>query len=480
MARLLGSIDIGTSRVKAIAFNEDFNPTRTVEWRLNITHRGVSAEQDPLELARAVKAAVARLREWGVCCIGVSVYRGSVLAWKVDGSPLTRIVTWMDRRTLCFKPSLLIRLASRLPVIGKAFRPGSPALAMKLLTDTMGLHETLKRGEALLWTIDAYVAHVLYGKPVADPSSAVLTGLIHPIKLEKIGFTASILGLKHVEPPEIKPHDEITGSVGGLAVGPIIADQQAASIGLGCLSKGCVKISMGTGVFVDAATVEPLLSPSTDIVTVLTLWIRSGRWYGVEGFAAGVGAVVDSLVELGILDYELLGKCCRLGRDQPPLIALPLTGGLRTPYIPEAEALIVGPVTARESLCSATCRGIALLTAHIARRITGYVKAKGSVRVGGGLARSRPLVELLASLLAKHVERLPDGYDASRGAALLSAYVHGVIGKRELFNPPLRLETVEAVEEFKQPPLDFDRLVENARRVWKTYVEAACRYGVLA
>ncbi len=434
MRRLAGAIDVGTSRVKAVAFDaETLTLVRVYEARLTLrTGSGGKVEHNPHELMAAVRAAARRLREWGVCCAGISVFRGSVLAWeRRDGKPLTMIVTWMDRRILYRKQPLRLRAASHLPLIGKALSPGSPALALKVLLEERGLLEQARKGLVLAWTLDAYIAYALSGRFIADPSSATLTGLLHPKTMRPLRIVESTLNLTGIEYPELIPHDGQLARVEGVDVGPIVADQQAAAIGLGCLNPGCMKVTMGTGVFADQVTGRPKLPSAKELLPVLMLYANGMRVYGVEGFAAGVGTAVETLVEAGLAEYEELENV----DEKPPegVVVVPSLAGLRTPYAPWIGLTVVltKPVS-RADMVSALSHGVALTAAAVALRVAGYAGDPNEVRVGGGLTRSRRIVQLLATYMGRAVQLSSDHYDSARGAAILATLAHGVRSLREV------------------------------------------------
>ena len=90
------------------------------------------------------------------------------------------------------------------------------------------------------------------------------------------------------------------------------------------------------------------------------------------------------------------------------------------------------------------------------------------VRVGGGLARSRRLVELLSSYACTPVELAGDHYDSARGAALLAALANGLLGLRELLNWSPRVVRVEARPR-PGAAREWYRVLKQAsrRRLWR-------------
>lgn len=408
---------------------------------------GDTAIQDPFKLSDIFLEFLAKGAREGCRTIGVSVYRGSVLAWSVEGKPLTSIVTWMDRRTLRVydKLPLPAKLASKLPLIGNVFRPGSPALVFKMLYSDPLLKSSIARGTAFLWTLDSYLAYLVSRRFVADVAQAALTGIINPYTLEPLGIAIRLLGLKGLRLPELLDHRGSIGGFMGVKVGPLIADQQAASIALGCLREDCIKVTLGTGVFVDAyiSNRAPRRLGGGLIPVIL---FKDGRLvsYGVEGFAAGVGLVYETLAK-AVGGFERIEELAS-NEDAKPVLFIPVLAGLRTPYMPYLQGAALGlqPGFSPASLVRGLIAGTAMLVKHVVSLVEAETGSRRSIiRLGGGLSRLRPLVSAIASAMGRSVERSLDHNDSARGAALLAAYSEGLISRRTLLNPPIYTSRVE-------------------------------------
>jgi sugar (pentulose or hexulose) kinase len=109
---------VGTSRVKLVAYGEDFSVMGFASERSPLRLSGEAAVQDAAQLAGIFRSFVRRASEWGCRAVGVSVYRGSMVAWDAGGRPVSDVITWLDRRTLRVYEELpaAAKLASHLPV----------------------------------------------------------------------------------------------------------------------------------------------------------------------------------------------------------------------------------------------------------------------------------------------------------------------------------------------------------------------------
>ncbi len=444
---LVASIDVGTSRVKLRIYDADngFRPVYGEAVEAPLVRRGYIAEQDPSRLREIVFHMLETAAKRGVRAVGFSVYRASVVAWKRDGTPLTGIVTWMDRRSLAVYDALPLhlKLTSRLPVVGTVFKPGSPLLMMRHFLSQPRVGDAVRRGEAYLWTLDALLAHWVTGRFVADPCNAALTGLIDPRGLKPFPLIPRLAGLEELPLPEIAMHDEVLGEWSGVEVGPIIADQQAASLGLQCLERGCMKVSLGTGMFLDYTVGrKPLLGAGEGLVPLVLLRTSRTTLYGVEGFLAGPGILVDSLVASFFEDYEDLARHAESEEDAALLV--PSVAGLRVPHRPFMEGALLGitPKPSKAMLARGAVAGIALAAADIYYRLVDAVgEEPRDLRVGGGLSRLGPLVKLMARWVGRPLKVSIDPEDSARGSAMLAALATGLLGRLE--DVQVSLKTVE-------------------------------------
>ncbi|MCE4601919.1 MAG: hypothetical protein F7B18_01915 [Desulfurococcales archaeon] len=429
----LCSIDVGTSGARLSIYGEDLALEARYESRLELRYHGGRVEQDPLELLRTFRELVGKASRRGCKVLGISLYRGSVLAWR-RGEPLSGIVTWMDSRGVeeYYRLPLHARIASILPGIGKALKPGSPALAMRSLARS--------HPGARIWSLDAFIAEVLTGEFTSDPGQAALTGLYNPYTLKPLTIVQRLLSLG-LEVPKLAYHDEPLTSIEGMQVGPLVPDQQAASLGLACLRPGCIRVTLGTGMFISAPLEERPPLAMGSLVPLLNLATREERMYGVEGFAAGVGIVYEAFAKV-LGGFRELEEKARMAREASPVV--PVLAGLRTPYMPLLRGAVLGvaPGFTGETLARGLVAGTILTFLAIYREVK-RLAGPGEVRVGGGLSRLGILVSGIAGSLRTRVYRSVDYNDSARGAALLAGYASGLLSRRELLNPSVALEEVE-------------------------------------
>ncbi|BAN89697.1 carbohydrate kinase [Aeropyrum camini SY1 = JCM 12091] len=427
-------------------YGEDLGLVARYSRELPLILGGGRVEQDATVLIGRVREMLEKAGRSGCSVVGLSVYRGSVVAWR-RGEPLGGVVTWMDSRGLEEYSRLppLARLASKTPVLGKALQPGSPALVIRRLW--------LSHPGARVWSVDGFLSDLLTGEFTSDPGQAALTGLISPYSLKPLASVIRLLGLGGLELPRLHFHDTPLSRVDGVAVGPMVADQQAASIGLGCLRAGCAKATLGTGLFIDAPLEGGLPLFTGDLIPVVNLALPGRVCYGLEGFAAGVGMVFDAFARVlggfGVLEEKALEP-----GDPAPVV--PVLAGLRTPYRPLLRGAVLGvsPGFTAASLAKGLILGTLLTLLTIYRELAGRVGGFRELRIGGGLSRLGLLASSIASAVGVRVYRSVDYNDSARGAALVAGYASGVVSRQDLLNPPVSLVEVEPLEGLRLSGVD--------------------------
>ncbi len=463
---VVAGIDVGTTKIELDVYSEDGALVlRRVERNRTIA-RGPVAEQDPEAILGIVKSMISDAIGAGAGCVGLTVYRGSLVAWSRSGEPVTRVITWMDLRphVLWHRLPWGLRLARRLPRLGEAFSPESmTARLAALLVERPELRRGLEEGSLLAWNLDAYLVHRLTGVYAADSSTAALTGLVDPRTLEPLGLAWRLAGLPRFELPRLLAHEGVEPleiKEGG-RLAAVIGDQQAASVGLDCLAEGCLKAALGTGFFLDLSTGPRLrLSPGGGLVPLILLDRGSTRVYGVEAYASGLGHGVEWFVDnmlggsYGALDESVEA------RGRPPLL-VPYVWGSRTPRLWRGTAGVLGiePGHSKRDIAAGLAHGLAASVALLYREISRRASRPSRVRIAGGLSRLRRLVGLVAAYLERSVDlAATPGSASALGAAVLAARNCGVS-----FEPEVRVEEVDPIDvEYR---LDPDLLEEAALEI---------------
>ncbi len=416
----LGVIDVGTTNIKLVIYDNGLNPTYSETINVPMLFPGnYYVEQDANALRMAFNHLINRARERDVKYLGISTYRASIIAWDRSGNPLINIITWLDRRGLEIINKYPYSLMRRLPLLSSILIPTSPITQILwLLRNRRDVIERVRKGEAFIGTLSSYLAHLVSGKYINDASNESLTGLWHPGNLRRIDIVYDILKVPREVGPEVVDNVHEFGEINGMTVGVLIADQQAAMVGEGCLSIGCGKVTNGTGSFVDA-TIDRFRLVGSGLLPLLILKYGGNVYYGVEGFLPATGSVIDWLIRLGLLSSpQELDNLLVLNTQG--IVVIPALAGVNVPPRPCARGFIDGLTlgTTKEVFVRAVIEGVVQLIGLIFDRIKDYSRVS-VVRADGGLSKSALFLRLLATALDTVVERQGDIEATARGVAAL-------------------------------------------------------------
>lgn len=422
-------IDVGTTSIKLKLYSRDLSAVAIESYPI-----GCRATCDPRLIRMIFENFLRRASNMGAKLAGISTFRASILAWSKDGEPLSEVITWLDERSSSVISRPLYRILSIISPLRKILKPESPAVKIRwLLESREDLRRKVEKGEAYIGTLSSYLAYLVARRYINDATNEALTGLVNPRNLRRINAVYEILRIPHTVDPEIIDNNTYIGTYAGVDIVALIGDQQAACIGSSCLGRGCLKVTSGTGIFLDAPLEEYTLPPGRLIPIVLYSMGGEIR-YGVEGFNPSGGVVIDWLIRSGILrGYEELDEAA--SRAKSSVVVVPSLMGLNFPAKRGYGSMSIHgltPETSREDIIRSVLEAIALAACSIADRLRDIVGGLSFIRADGGLSRSSLYLKLLAEACNLKVERVK-GFDATgRGVALLEALYEGWLKLKDL------------------------------------------------
>lgn len=417
-----GCIDVGTTSVKLAVYDED---VKRVYFEAVNTRVGEDGSHDPNQLLSCVRHLILKAKELGVKSVGLATYRASMVAWNREGRPISGVLTWLSPKSAhTFRRlPLHVRLLGRIPPLNLVISAYSPTL--RYLTLLEEIRE--KRGElggTMIWTLESFLVYALTHRYVGDATSATMTGFVNPANFKPISAVTALLGVKP-ELPEIVDNTCYIGDYEGVQINALAADQQAACVGDACLVEGSVKITNGTGTFVDVVC-GGYRRVGGLIPVVVAKHGKTIIW-GVEGYLPTSGLAVDFLRRIGVIsDYSEL--------DTPlegDVVFIPALAGLQLPSRPEVRGVIsnLGLTSSKGALITALLKSIAFHVKMVVDR--SGIPAK-TVRANGKLSKSKGLLRLISACLGTPVERQADVEATLRGLALLQLVGQGRMGFKEL------------------------------------------------
>ncbi|GAA1534088.1 FGGY-family carbohydrate kinase [Actinomadura kijaniata] len=425
-------IDIGTSVVKAAAFDRDGRILAVERARAPLVAEGDRVEQDFEEVFAAV-ARVARAVCGGRAPALAGITAQGDGAWPVDaaGRPVRRGISWMDGRAAGIVAEWIADGTAEAVyrATGNTVFPGcaAPLLAW------------LDRNEPAVLDAAATAAYVkdvafqrLTGVRATDVSDASVPFLdprgrdYSPAVLEACGLGRRAGLFAPVHDP-LPGAEAVAGGVlpAGTPVAAGPTDVTAAAI-LGRVAEpGDGLLNIGTSLVCDVVTDVLDLSGEPSGFHFATA--EPGRWLRVMAAMVGT-AGLDWVLETtgtshGELDAILDGTAPGAGG----VAVLPFfaPSGERSPFVePSARAEFTGVSlrTTRAELVRAVCEG----TAYAARHLLEAAGLRGSVTVCGGGTGSAAWLRMFADVLGRPVRVAAGPETGARGAVLAAADRHGI------------------------------------------------------
>jgi glycerol kinase len=239
--------------------------------------------------------------------IGITNQRETVVAWnKRTGEPVAPAIVWQDRRTAQQCEALRSRgeegwVQER---TGLVVDPYFSATKMRWILDN--IPEAQAAGDALAFgTVESWLVWKLTGGlHVTDASNASRTQLMALDGRSWDTELCELFGVPMAALPEIV---DCVGSFGAtsselfgtpIPICGLAGDQQAATIGQGCLVPGDTKGTFGTGAFILTNMGEELPRSTHRLLGTVLTQIAGRRIYALEGAVFVAGSLVKWMRDL--------------------------------------------------------------------------------------------------------------------------------------------------------------------------------------
>ena len=446
---LLLALDQGTTSTRAILFDAAGAPLRTAQRELRQIYPADGwVEHDPEEIWQA---SVAVLREAAAgkrpAAIGIANQRETALLWdRESGACLHNAIVWQDRRTA--SECARLRAEGAEPLVaersGLVIDPYFSATKLAWLLDE--LPGARGRRDLAFGTVDSFLAWRLTGGRVhaTDATNASRTGLFD---IRERAWSPDLLELFRV-PEAVLP--EVRGNADGFGVTDILGapvpiagmagDQQAATLGQGCLEAGDIKSTYGTGCFLLAHTGGEPVASRHRLLTTIALELAGRTTYALEGAVFVAGAAVQWLRDgLGVIADA--AETERLARDAggSGVVMVPAFVGLGAPWWdPEARGALFGLTrdTGPAELARAALEAAAHQTADLLDAAAADGVRPALLRIDGAMSANDWFAQRLADIAGLAVERPAVTETTAWGAAVLAGLGAGVFSDpREAARP---------------------------------------------
>lgn len=453
------SIDQSTQGTKALLFDGEGHLLR----RTDMAHRQIVNEKgwvshDPEEIYRNTIRVVKDLVEESgidrslVQGIGISNQRETTLIWdKETNEPIADAIVWQCSRAadICERPEIKAAAEKIREKTGLRLSPYFPAAKMTwLLENTEEGQELATKHHLCFGTIDTWLVYRLTkGHDYkTDYSNASRTQLFNIFTLKWDEEICKLFGIQAEDLPEVCDSDSEFGQTDfegffekPIPIHAVLGDSHGALFGQGCLGRGDIKATYGTGSSIMMNIGETPVLSTHGVVTSLA-WGMNGKVnYVLEGNINYTGAVISWLKD----DVRLIDSpgetetLCREAISDDELYFVPAFTGLGAPHWKSnAKASLTGitRTTGKAEIVRAGVECIAYQITDVVRAMEADAGARvNALRVDGGPTKNGYLMQFQSDILGADV-LVPDAEELSGIGAAYAAGIAMGIYTMDLFN----------------------------------------------
>ena len=449
-AEVVVGVDLGTSAVKVLAVTTAGREIASAAEFYGLeTPQADFVEQDADLVYRATMhvlervLADVRLRGHEVAAIGFSSAMHGVLCVDEAGEPLSRVITWMDRRAHA--------IADRWRADGNGSalyaRCGAPMHPMLPVAKLSWLAENEPRLFAKTRRFVGLKELVIFrwtGEWLVDHAIASATGMLDlrtrdwdPLALQLANVDAERLSRLALPSTALRRFRPAIARQLGLgeqtAVVLASSDGALANIGVGCKPRDDVAVTLGTSGAVRILAAEPFL----DAQGRTFCYCADDTQYIVGGPTSAAGASLDWIFGLLLDDTpkaERFGRAADIAARIPPgangLVVLPFFGGERAPYWNSAlrgsfDALDLAHD--RSTILRAAFESVVFGVYAVYKVVHELVPETERLLLSGGLTKAPLVRHLLADVFGLPAVQPREQEASAFGAALVAAQAVGLV-----------------------------------------------------
>ncbi|XP_034935430.1 putative glycerol kinase 5 isoform X2 [Chelonus insularis] len=450
------ALDVGTTTVRCHVLNESVETLSTATKKLWNT------------ILRVLKTAVqeSKVDVYSIASVGISTQRGSFICWNYEtGKNYHKFITWKDLRadslvkewnsSLTMKS---LRMGSHILytfsrnkrfLAGSVFKLMNTQMTLRLmwaLDHVPGLKEAAENGKAVFGGIDSWILYKLTGKHISDVSSASATGLFDPFTMSWANWAINLFKIPSTMFPEVIDSAGNFGNIPKEIFGveiPItccMADQAASLFGSGCFDVGDLKITMGTGTFLNVNTGSEPHASVAGLYPLVAWKIGSELVYMAEGASNDTGSIIEWAKCSGMIkNPEETVYLAESVRDSDGVFFIPAFSGLQAPINDQtATAGFLGlkPTSTKAHMVRAILESLVFRIVLLYETLRSEIRQNyTTIRVDGGVSQNDFVLQLLADLTGLLVERAVSSEMSILGITILSGLQSGIWNdKKELYN----------------------------------------------
>ena len=434
MSKIL-TIDQGTTSSRSIIFDNNGNIEQVAqeEYPLIFPNDGW-VEIDPDDLYKSVTNTLNQLDLQNVTYGGITNQRETTIIWdKTTLKPVYNAIVWQDRRTSAYCSEIATKNNQSLvkEKTGLLIDSYFSATKIKWILDNVdGVRARAEAGELCFGTVDTYLMYRLSEGEIfkTDITNASRTMLFN---INTLNWDEDLLNLFNIPRsllPEVVHSDANFGTLKNLeniSIHAVLGDQQAALFGQGCLAKGQLKSTYGTGCFVMANVGNTPIHSDDGLLTTIGFSLNGEICYAIEGSIYAAGTTVQWLRDnLQFFETSDLSEpYLHTNGNANNVLFVPAFTGLGAPYWnSDVRASFHGITrdTSRSDLINAAFNSITYQTKDLIDCLVRSGIEVESLNVDGGMVANQTFVQQIANLLNSEVSIPENSESTARGVAVLA------------------------------------------------------------
>lgn len=464
-------IDQSTQGTKAMLFDQegvlrhrtDRSHTQYVDERGWVEHDPEEIYENTLQAVKELME-VSKINPHEVACVGISNQRETAVAWnRQTGKPVYPAIVWQ-----CARGEEICQRLERQGVAedvrkrtGLRLSPYFSAAKFSWILEQVEEARNLaEKGLLCCGTMDSWLVYRLTGGKnfLTDYSNASRTQLFHVTELKWDETLCKYFGIPISCLAKVRDSDGEYGTTDFEGILPnsvpihgVLGDSHAALFGQGCMERGMMKTTYGTGSSIMMNIGETPFFSDLGIVTSLA-WKSGGKvQYVLEGNINYTGAVVTWLKdEAGLLsDSKESEKLAWEANQSDQTYLVPGFSGLGAPYWrSDATAAFLGMsrTTGRAELVRAGLSSIAYQIRDVVDLMKEAAEIDGvELRVDGGPTGNGWLMQFQSDILGGKVFVSEVEEISGLGAAYMAGIGSGIY-KNLLFDRIRRKEYTPKME----------------------------------
>lgn len=441
-------VDIGTTSTKSVLFNKEGDVVKSAyrEYPL-YSNDTMMAEQDPFEILQAVVETLREVVVYHEKCIKLISFSSamhSVIAVDKDGKPLTRCITWADKRSTMWAN----KIKDDMNGLEIHKRTGTPIHPMSPLTKLLWLkneHREIFDKTSKFIGIKEFIFYHFFGKYIVDYSIASATGMMNLEQLKWDKEVLQLIGISEERLSELVPtttivkemNDKYLNKIGLLPDTKIIigaSDGVLSNLGVGAIEKGIIAITIGTSGAVRTVVNKPTVDKDGKVFCYM---LTDNYW--IIGGAVNNGGIIlrwlrDEIAseevriskELDIDSYDMITELAEsVNAGAEGLLFHPFLTGERAPiWNADARGSLFGLSIhhKKEHIIRAVMEGVLFNLLDVLVILEEQIVDVKQIQATGGFARSRVWRQMMSDVFNQKVV-IPEIFESScLGAVILGMY----------------------------------------------------------